>query len=753
MKKKIVLALFILLCVPVVVLGFQNRGDANNDGTVNLFDYNILLSQYGQQGQQLGADFNVDNIVNLFDYNTLISFYGQLLPSPTISIIPSISPSGGPVSIFRELYVSPSGNDSNNGTVSQPLRTITKAQEIVRSIRGGMTGDIKVILRGGTYEINAPISFTSNDSGKDSHMVRYEAYPGEVPVLSGGKAITNWQPYTALANVYIADVPDAIKFRQLYWNNEPLPRSRHPNNLQQAPRLVSPDISGVDQRFILNTARSPEEVISVYRLLDQSNLQNAEIVIPQYWDTSKLQLRSIQTEAGVMKISVETTQAFIEWCKNRLWDGAYPSCLQAIDLSYVGPAQYANQPIYLENSAFFLDSPGEWYFDKLAGKIYLYAPTGVTTVNQLNTNPPIVPRGSVIGQNEQMITLFGTATAPVKNIEFRGIQISHTNWLNPTFNGHVAWGPSYYRTQGSNGKWIVNKIPASVSLRYAHNIRFQQNNFTNLGGTAMLLEHGVQNFLFAGNTVKNTVSSGIMMDRYQADFKVPANYIQGVSIIGNTFENIGITDGLAGSAIYTVGKDMIVRSNTLKNISHSGILVSGLSNFEVEESLGNVLVETNTIERVVTHYGDAAGIYIAHNQPNVVIRNNRIDTSPELPFLLPGEYPRRTAIGLYLDAGATGVNITGNVVKNFPIAFNQNCEYGNFITNNVVEGSCFDRRSITFGGCFYPDGDIVHNISCPRPTYTARERELKDRFFPTCESFTSTTRFENNVISDACPDR
>lgn len=42
-------------------------------------------------------------------------------------------------------YVSPTGNDNNNGTSPQtPFRTIGKAQSAVRAINGSMSGDIVV---------------------------------------------------------------------------------------------------------------------------------------------------------------------------------------------------------------------------------------------------------------------------------------------------------------------------------------------------------------------------------------------------------------------------------------------------------------------------------------------------------------------------------------------------------------------------------------------------------------------------------
>ena len=89
-------------------------------------------------------------------------------------------------------YVAPSGNDSNKGTEQEPFKTITQAQKAVRAINSSMTGDIEVILREGTYALPGTIGFDERDGGKDGHYVRYKAYDGEKPLITGGMAITGW---------------------------------------------------------------------------------------------------------------------------------------------------------------------------------------------------------------------------------------------------------------------------------------------------------------------------------------------------------------------------------------------------------------------------------------------------------------------------------------------------------------------------------------------------------------------------------
>jgi hypothetical protein len=80
-----------------------------------------------------------------------------------------------------EYFVSPSGNDSNNGTsVSSPWRTIGKANGVLAA------GDT-LRMRGGEY-VNDPIA--PKNSGKSGAPITYSAYDRERPVLTGRTVVS-----------------------------------------------------------------------------------------------------------------------------------------------------------------------------------------------------------------------------------------------------------------------------------------------------------------------------------------------------------------------------------------------------------------------------------------------------------------------------------------------------------------------------------------------------------------------------------
>src|ERR1035438_1599052 len=82
-------------------------------------------------------------------------------------------------------FVSPSGNDTNPGTLRKPFATVQRAQQATRQKHG------EVFLRGGTYYLSASLVFTSEDSGTKDAPVVFQNYQDEKPVISGGIKLDN----------------------------------------------------------------------------------------------------------------------------------------------------------------------------------------------------------------------------------------------------------------------------------------------------------------------------------------------------------------------------------------------------------------------------------------------------------------------------------------------------------------------------------------------------------------------------------
>ena len=131
-----------------------------------------------------------------------------------------------------EFFVAPHGDDRAAGTAAQPFATPTRAMAAVRAlVAAGLKSDVRVIFRGGTYTLAAPLVFSAADSGSERHSITYTAASGETVVWSGGRAITNWQ--RGEGRKWTAELPEVKAgrwfFRQLIVNDQRAVRARWPN--------------------------------------------------------------------------------------------------------------------------------------------------------------------------------------------------------------------------------------------------------------------------------------------------------------------------------------------------------------------------------------------------------------------------------------------------------------------------------------------------------------------------------------------
>ncbi|MDY3928132.1 MAG: stalk domain-containing protein [Clostridia bacterium] len=90
------------------------------------------------------------------------------------------------------LFVSPFGDDKNEGTIDLPLATLEGARDKIRQMKSDnkLSGrEVTVYFRDGIYDITDTVEFTEQDSGTDESPIVYKAYMNETPIFSGGVAI------------------------------------------------------------------------------------------------------------------------------------------------------------------------------------------------------------------------------------------------------------------------------------------------------------------------------------------------------------------------------------------------------------------------------------------------------------------------------------------------------------------------------------------------------------------------------------
>ena len=153
-------------------------------------EFTIILAQYDEVDKLLGTEFSDTKSVP-FDINSAQSFISDMQIADNAAYMKVFvfkdTELIQPVTISKmvktnntyRVHVSPDGNDANDGSFSNPVKTIAKAQTMARTHSGNGEGNVNVIFKEGTYELDSTINFTSEDSGTETEPVIYMAQPGK----------------------------------------------------------------------------------------------------------------------------------------------------------------------------------------------------------------------------------------------------------------------------------------------------------------------------------------------------------------------------------------------------------------------------------------------------------------------------------------------------------------------------------------------------------------------------------------------
>ena len=153
------------------------------------------------------------------------------------------------------------GNDSNPGTAAAPFATLARARDAVRrQVAGGLTHDLLVLIRGGTYQQPRTLTFGPQDSATEKHSITYAAYPGEKVVVSGGRRISGWKKGNG--EIWTTELPEVKAgkwyFRQLFVNDQPRGARERPKWMRRNPVAPSSNQAWSRARGIMrNGCRSP----------------------------------------------------------------------------------------------------------------------------------------------------------------------------------------------------------------------------------------------------------------------------------------------------------------------------------------------------------------------------------------------------------------------------------------------------------------------------------------------------------------
>ncbi len=550
--------------------------------------------------------------------------------------------------IMATYYVSPTGSDANPGTINQPFKSIDHARVVVAGINHAMTGDIVVYVRRGTYNLTSPLNFTSKDSGTNGYTVSYQAYPGEKPVISGGRTITGWSLHDASKHIWQASVGSGLQTRELYVNGARAQRARSQGGLPGAVRTAT---GYTTSDTTMQNWRNPSDI---------------EFVTDFNWIEDRCKVQSI----------VGTTITMQEPCFANSTNSSRPG----------GASITIDTPTYIENAYELLDQPGEWYLDHAVGMLY-YIPRSSENMSNAQVVAPVL---------ETLVNGTGTLDAPLNHITFQGLTFAYATWLGPDSGDGYSDVQTGFHLTGTNwqnatpyGNWT--RTPGNITFHGSTNVSLLDDTFTHLGAVGVNFEYGIQNAHIQGNIFTDISSTALQLG--DADQNSPSDSrLQSLNnqILDNLIHDVGkeYHDGAGVWAGYEA--NLMLSHNEIYNIPGSGV---SLGWFQGSYDANNT-ISYNHIHDFRQTVDDQGGIYVVGG------------TSSSQPSHMTGNWvqgePGDTA-ALYLDNYSSYWQVTSNVVAQVAQCWLY-LQVGSTSTNNTVQNNYHDTT-------VEQDGDSSNTVS------------------------------------------
>lgn len=593
------------------------------------------------------------------------------------------------------LYVSPNGNDSADGRAPQandsgsgPLATPADARDKIRTLRaeGRIEGPVRVLLRGGTYRLAEPLVLDAQDSGTKAGPVTYEAYPGEKPVLSGGRPIAGWQPGEGkLWTVRLQEVSDGQwSFRQLFVGGERRQRARTPNEgWFELGGLVNRE----DRKDPINRRAfhfKPGDIRA-----DWTNLQDVEIVKLFGWSETRRPIRRVDEKERVCYVAGPCSGSH-----RRLFP-------------WYGPRYF------VENVREGLDAPGEWYLNAKTGVLY-YWPLPGEDMNKVEVVAPSL---------DHLLDLAGSPDEGkwVEHVAFRGLGFMVSGAAFPE-DGYAEMQSDVF-------------VPGVIRATGARHCRWQECEIAHVGTYAVDLANGCQHIAIVGNRMHDLGAGGVKMSgprRPQSEAQDTGH---------NTVTDNRIYDG---SHIYFGGAGIWAGHSGYNNISHNevydllgmGISIGWTWSYVLTPAHHN-LVEYNHVHHLGRgQVGASSGLYTLARQPGTKLRNNLIH---DIQRYTAGR--THQTFGIQVDDGSGEILYENNVVYNVPDACWKQYGLKHTVRNNIFafangyeilrrrdEGSVILEHNIVLSddGKFYGDSWKKQNFECDHNLYWDTSDEPRD---------------------------
>jgi len=547
--------------------------------------------------------------------------------------------------IAKDIYVAANGSDANAGMLLKPFATIQKAVVEARRYPEKVT----IYVRSGNYNLSEPLSFTMADSRATDKQLIIKAYANEYPVLNSDKILKlKWQPFRD--GIWYADVKDTnTKFDQLFVDGKPMVMARYPNY----------------KEGVLPYNGTAADAISDRRVAKWKNPEGAFVhaMHNSLWGdlafrvTGKYASGKLQMEGG--------------WQNNR-------------------PSAMHNKYRFVENVFEELDTLNEWYYDKIAQRLYLKPAPNVNLITATIASP----------QLESLITFKGEAGKPVQNISIEGLKLTHTL-------------RTFMKTREPllRSDWCIYRGAAILAENAAH-INIIDCDLEQLGGNAILFNKFNQYNTVSGCLIRNVGASAVVFvgdpkavrsasynyqtgeskDVDMTPGPVGDNYPRYCKVSDNLIHNIGEVEKQTTGVQLSMCRDIEISHNTIYDVPRAGINCN-------EGTWGGHYIAFNDVFNTVLETGDH-GAFNSWGRdrywlPKRTAMDSLVKVHPEMPLLDVVEpirlYNNRfrcdNGWDIDLDDGSSNYIIENNVCLSGGIKLREG--FKRVVENNIMINNSF----------------------------------------------------------------
>lgn len=561
------------------------------------------------------------------------------------------------------LHVATNGNDAWSGRVAAPsvsgqdgpLRTpaaALRAARLARQDAAQVADGITIFFRDGRHELIEPITLTPDDSGAGAEKpFVLAAFPGERPVLSGGRQLTGWKPVADQPGRWQLEVTEVREgrwyFRQLFVNGRRQQRARTPNSDFYRIQGPSPQDKPVKLHFKAGEIRK-----------EWANDGDVEVIAMLAWSDIRMQIRSVDASNHVATLSGNPRPSNKE----------------------------NNARYYIENASDALDQPGEWHLNRRTGVVTYWA----EPADDMTAAEVIAPL------LEELLVMQGDfqGRRPVRHVVLRGLTFSHTDWTLPP--------EGYADTQAA----IATR--GDLLAEGAVECVIEDCTFTHLAGYGIELGRGCQRVRVVGNEMFDLGGGGIRIgDTNNKPSSFEANH--GHIVTDNHIHHGGlIYPPAVGVFVLQSGTNRIAH-NHIHHLYYTAISAGWNWGYQETPCRENVIEFNHLHDIGQGRLSDMGGIYTLGIQHGTVIRNNLIHDVSAFTYGGWGLYTDEGSTGIVLEnnvvhhcksAGFHQHYGRDNIVRNNIFAFNHEVQlmrtraepHSSFqFTNNVV---CFDSGTL-----------------------------------------------------------